>query len=73
MWPFKCNHPANRLSVLKAQTIANIDEDFDKVTYHLSCGSCGEHIDVSYAAMIGGAHAFIARGRKVAQPAGEKP
>lgn len=73
MWPFKCQHPAKRLSVLKAQTVANIDADFDKVTYHLSCGACDEHIDVSYAAMIGGVEAFIARGRKASQSAGEKP
>jgi hypothetical protein len=64
MWPFRCQHPANRLSVRKAQTVANIDADFDRVTYHLSCGACGENIEVSYAAMIGGVGAFIARGIK---------
>ena len=59
----KCNHPANSLVVYKDATVENIDEDFNKVTYHLQC-SCGEMVDIKYAKMIGGVDGFMERGRQ---------
>ena len=64
MWPFKCKHPAESLGVHKAETRKQTDEDFDVVTYHLSCHKCGKVIEIKYAAMRGGVSAFLERGKQ---------
>ena len=60
----KCKHPAESLGVLKEHTTANIDEDFDQVTYHLFCVRCNSPVDIKHAKWIAGVDAFLARGRK---------
>lgn len=62
---FKCNHPAGALRVARPETVKRVDDDFNSVTYHLSCSRCGEHVDINYAQLIGGVEAFLARGHKV--------
>lgn len=64
---FKCSHPANMLRVEKEATVENIDEDFDRVIYHLVCDKCGEKITIKHSKVIGGTDAFFERGRKKAE------
>ena len=59
MWPFNCNHPANRLGVKKDLTSKNKDADFNIITYHLFCKNCGKDVDISYAEMIGSVDEFL--------------
>lgn len=49
---FKCKHPANMLLVEKPLTFKKIDNDFNKITYHLRCMKCGDLIDISYIELI---------------------
>lgn len=62
---FKCKHPAAALRVARPETVVNVDEDFNSITYHLSCGHCGEPVDVHYSQLIGGVEAFLTRGHRV--------
>jgi len=64
MWPFNCNHPANRLLVKKELTSEKKDADFNIVTYHLFCNRCMKDVDITYAQMIGGVDEFLKRGKK---------
>lgn len=60
MWPFKCKHPAHRLGVFSPKpTIEPIDEDFEKVIFHLHCWGCGETLTVACANLIHGEDAFL--------------
>lgn len=59
---FKCKHPARWLGVQRDETREPIDADFERVVYHLCCRQCGEEVTLSYAKMIGGVDAFMARG-----------
>ena len=58
---FKCQHKSKHLAVARDETKKYLDEDFSKVTYHLFCQNCGEHIDVSYAKMRYSAKEFLNR------------
>lgn len=46
---FKCKHPAAYLAVQKNETVEKIDDDFKKVTYHLTCIKCREQVTINYA------------------------
>jgi len=59
---FQCKHPAKDLYVQREATTEKRDEDFNIVTYHMYCGVCNKHINISHAQMIGGVEGFLKRG-----------
>lgn len=59
---FKCKHPADMLGVEKSETREQRNNDFDLVTYHLYCCSCGQKVKISYAALRGGVAGFMGVG-----------
>uniref|UniRef100_A0A6M3M5F9 Uncharacterized protein n=1 Tax=viral metagenome TaxID=1070528 RepID=A0A6M3M5F9_9ZZZZ len=62
MWPFRCKHPAGRLGPHSpTPTVTPIDEDFEKVTFHLHCWECGKKVDVSCTSLVDGVDAFLNR------------
>lgn len=62
MWPFGCKHEADWLCVDRKPTVTKIDDDFERITYHLWCMKCERHVDISHASCIGGVPAFMKRG-----------
>lgn len=58
-----CKHPAASLVVARDATVEQVDEDFDRVTYRLSCRACGKPVEIRHAVMRGGVQAFLERGR----------
>ena len=54
-----CKHPADGLAVVREQTVSRIDDDFEKVTYHLLCQKCGEACDITHAKTIHGVEKFL--------------
>lgn len=66
---FSCRHPFNALFVAKEATEVQMDEDFNKVTYHLYCSKCGEALPMSHAKLIGGVAEFMARRKSPTPPA----
>ncbi|NIP56119.1 hypothetical protein GWN42_31265 [candidate division KSB1 bacterium] len=64
MFKFLCKHPFKSLAVEKDQTSQYADEDFEHITYHLFCRSCGKSLPLTYAKCIGGVDAFFDRGRE---------
>lgn len=60
MW-FKCQHPAKWLVAEREQTKVNVDADFDRVTFHMRCISCGELVSVKFSTFVGGVDAFLNR------------
>lgn len=63
LW-FKCKHPAERLVVEKKETIEQIDDDFDVITYNLQCGVCKTNIKVTYARLRNGISGFMRAEKK---------
>ena len=69
---FKCKHPINRLVVEKEQTITplqrkisrgffQIDEHFEKITYHLVCLKCGENVKIEHAKTNHGVESLLSK------------
>ena len=58
---FKCKHPFNRLAVEKERTVSKIDQDFNKISYHLFCQKCSQNLTLTHAEMIGGVKEFLKR------------
>ena len=62
MWPFKCVHPFDSLVVEKDATVKSYDADFNKVTYHFICTSCGKKVDLPYVRFANSVEDFLKKG-----------
>jgi hypothetical protein len=58
---FSCKHPASELAVNKVHTAEVLDDDFEKITYHLFCLKCSAPVDITYVVCIGGVEKFLSK------------
>lgn len=69
MWPFRCKHPAAILGIYSPKrTVIPVDEDFEKVVFHLHCRACGKKVDIACTSLVGGVDAFLSRPEYNATP-----
>ena len=54
-----CGHPLKMIHTEKEQTVEPIDNDFEKVTYHLYCTVCNKPFKVEHARTRHGVDAFL--------------
>lgn len=68
---FPCAHPAHMLQVRREEARAEIDGEFESVTYQLLCTQCGKDVDIHYQRLTGGPLKHLQEGFDSGMHAGE--
>jgi hypothetical protein len=68
---FPCTHPAHMLKVRREETRAEIDGEFESVTYQLSCIQCGDDVNIQYQRLTGGPLKHLQEGFDISMHGGE--
>ena len=58
---FPCNHPADQLRVVRDEARAEVDGEFENVTYQFECAQCGKDVNIEYVRVTGGPAKFLQR------------
>lgn len=59
LWRQRCHHPAHLLRVRGDEHRAEVDIDFESVTYKLACTGCGEKVNLEFTRVTGGPAKFL--------------
>lgn len=58
---FKCKHPLSMLGVRKKETVQQVDDNFECVTYHFICFKCNSDVTKGYSRLIHGVENFLGK------------